>query len=571
VADLTLRQRFRIAALAADRSRRSTIAGMLSSPLMRWQFRPTAANQLLIVPQDLRTADPSFWSEIEHGQFGLAGTIAHLHGRSPFDINPPNVNWARELHGFGWLRDLRAAGSNEARDAARRLAAEWAIRSHDPAGVSTEAAVAARRLISWLSSADLLLEEADESTYRTITTSLGLQLALLGAGWRDAPYGVPRLLSLVALTLASLTIAGQERALKGVEQALSAELDYQVLADGGHISRNPMVLVELMLDLLPLNQCYATRSRKPPAALPEAMDRVFPMLRHLRMGDGMLARFNGVGAPSATGLATILVYHDPTGNGLADAPASHYSRLERGRAIVIVDAGSPPPLEISGEAQAGCLSFEMSSGPDLLFVNSGMPGAGAANWRPAARATASHNTLCLAEQSSSRLVANQRLETLIGSPPIRTPDNVRSRMGQTDDTVWLDASHDGYLSRFELVHNRRLSLASDGGRLEGVDRLDGFKRKVRLRRDLPFAIHFHLHPDVSCRLSKDRNSAELELLDGESWNFGAEGAEMTIEESVYFADIAGPRRALQIVLRGATFGESEIKWFVERLNPEKAE
>ena len=78
MSELTLKERLRIAALSADRSKRSAIAGMLSSPFLRWSFGPPSADQLLLVPQDLRTADPSFWHEVEHGQFGLAGSIASL-------------------------------------------------------------------------------------------------------------------------------------------------------------------------------------------------------------------------------------------------------------------------------------------------------------------------------------------------------------------------------------------------------------------------------------------------------------------------------------------------------------
>ena len=77
---------------------------------------------------------------------------------------------------------------------------------------------------------------------------------------------------------------------------LVAELRRQILPDGGHISRNPDVLVELLLDLLPLNQCFAARGRKSPPQLVEALARLLAMLRFLRLGDGMLARFNGVGA-----------------------------------------------------------------------------------------------------------------------------------------------------------------------------------------------------------------------------------------------------------------------------------
>ena len=206
-----------------------------------WSVAPRPVDRLLIVPQDLRTADPSFWREIEHGQFGLAGSIAFLRGRSPFDIEPPNAAWERELHGFGWLRNLAAAADEEARTTGRPLlASEWAIRFGDSNGVAAEPAVAARRLISWLSHATLLLEGADAATYEAITASLGRQIALLSGSWREAPDGYPRLLALIALMFADAVARRAATASSRTSRpTLAAELRRQILPDGGHISRNP--------------------------------------------------------------------------------------------------------------------------------------------------------------------------------------------------------------------------------------------------------------------------------------------------------------------------------------------
>jgi uncharacterized heparinase superfamily protein len=213
----------------------------------------------------------------------------------------------------------------------------------------------------------------------------------------------------------------------------------------------------------------------------------------------------------------------------------------------------------------------MSSGARLLFVNCGMPGAVGADWYPAARATANHNTLCLAETSSSKLVTHRRLEELLGAPPIRHPDTVEWHIDEREEGTRLEASHDGYLRRFNLMHSRRLFLWSDGSRMVGRDRLDGMRQKVRLRADLPFAIHFHLHPDVSCWLEESASAVALKLADGERWRFTADGAAISIEESSYFANSTGPRASMQIVLRAATFGESEVNWVIERAPREPAE
>ena len=50
-----------------------------------------------------------------------------------------------------------------------------------------------------------------------------------------------------------------------------------------------MALIELLLDLLPLRQCYIARDWPPPDALTLAIDRMMPAIRFFRLGDGNLA------------------------------------------------------------------------------------------------------------------------------------------------------------------------------------------------------------------------------------------------------------------------------------------
>lgn len=562
---LSLAERARIAMLSSDRSRRAAVSRMLSSPLLRWRYASRAPDQLLIVPQDLRTADASFWQEVRLGQFGLAGSLADTGELSPFDIAPPTPAWERALHGFGWLRHLGAADDSEARRLARQLALEWIERSRSLSAIAAEPAVASRRLVSWLSQAPLLLDGADQRSYDEILDSLGMQLMLLNAGWRAAAPGYPRLLSLIALTLADLCLAGNDHNLAGTERLLAGELQRQILPDGGHLSRNGSTLIELMLDLLPLRQCFATRNRPAPEPIDAAMRRMLPMLRYLRMGDGMLARFNGVGVASPVGLATVLAYEDVPDAGLPAAPGSKYQRLERGQTILVLDAGPPPPLILAGEAHAGCLSFEMSTGARLFLVNGGAPSGADIDWRPASRATASHNTLCLAETSSSRLIRHRVLEELVGAPPIRGPESVTASVREdAAGGLAFEGSHDGYAARHGYRHARQLVLSASGLRLDGRDSLE--PAGGRGGKKLTFAVHFHLHPDVVCRrVLSAADTAELEPGDGTVWRFTAEGARLSVEESVFYADSAGPRRSLQIVLRGTAAGETGIRWTLVRV------
>src|SRR6202011_3656126 len=121
---------------------------------------------------------------------------------------------------------------------------------------------------------------------------------------------------------AALCIAGQTRTLKPFSKRLIDELERQILPDGGHISRNPAALIELLLDLLPLKQAFAARNVPPPPALLNAIDRMMPMLRFFRHGDGNFALFNGMGPTPADLITTIFAYDDARGAPLANAPPS---------------------------------------------------------------------------------------------------------------------------------------------------------------------------------------------------------------------------------------------------------
>src|SRR5262245_33850840 len=406
----TPRERVGLAALAMQRAGRGALARMRRSRLLRWRYRSPAAEELLLAPPDLRGRDTSFADEAAAGSFGLAGFVANLAGRSPFAVQAPNAAWARELNGFGWLRHLDAAASREAVAMAQHLLGEWMRTSRRHGGSAWAPEVVGRRVASWLAHAGLLLDGADRKRYAAVMRRLPGQVTYLAASWRNAPDGYPRLMALIGLVQADLCIAGHDLQLAQSQKLLGAELERQILADGGHSSRNPSTLVELLLDLMPLRQCFAARGKAPEPALLAAVSRMTATLRHLRLGDGALARFNGMGATERDALATVLAYDEGRATPPNSCVRSGYARLQCGETVILLDTGAAPPLELTGAACAGCLSFELSAGTELLLVNGGTPAPAEAARSAVARATASHTTLCLGEQSSAKLMRSARLE-----------------------------------------------------------------------------------------------------------------------------------------------------------------
>ncbi|HUN99921.1 MAG TPA: heparinase II/III family protein, partial [Bradyrhizobium sp.] len=384
----------------------------------------------------------------------------------------------------------------------------------------------------------------------------------------DTADGVPRLQVLIALCYAALCLANQAKHIRPATRKFSEELQRQILPDGGHISRNPGALIDLLIDLLPLRQTFAARNIAPPPALLNAIDRMMPMLRFFRHGDGSFALFNGMSSAPSDLVATLLAYDDTHGVPMANMPHTGYQRLDAGAMTVIMDTGPPPPANVSQDAHAGCLSFELSSGPNRIVVNCGMPTTGRDNWRVFARSTAAHSTLTYHDTSSCQFVELSAMKRLLhGAPIISGPSLVESYREAVPNGELLTTSHDGYLSRFGVVHRRILMAAQDGSRLDGEDTLStGPGRRIK-GHDSDYALRFHLHPSVKASRLGDARGVMLVLPNRDVWVFEAMDDRVELEDSVFLAGNDGPRRTAQIVIRQEARQASSIRWsFVRSSN-----
>ena len=504
-------ERAKLSALLLRGGVRKLGSRLSGHPLLRWRFFPGKTDRLIIAPQDLRTSDATRAAEIYSGRFAFAGKVVICDGRSPFEIIPPSDEWAVGLLGFGWLRHLRAADSGITRANARALVDEWINLQGSWEATAWRPDILSHRIHSWLCQSPLLLNDADVRFYRRFIRSLGRQIRMLRRTAHTARDGVPKLQALIALTYASLCMAGQARHLKKSARRLVDELARQILPDGGHISRNPDALIELLLDLLPLRQAFSSRNAAPPPALLNAIDRMMPMLRFFRHGDGNFAHFNGMGATQPDLLATVLAYDDARGAPLSAAPHSGYQRIEAAGTVLLMDTGRPPPIALSQEAHAGCLSFELSSKVQRIVINCGIPATSRETWRQVARATAAHSTVTVNDTSSCRFLESGALKHfMFGAPIIGGLKDVKVTRDDRPESVLLHASHDGYADRFHVIHHRSLMLMADGSRLDGEDSFElADPNKFPDSRSDGFAVRFHLHPSVKANRLTDGHNVVL--------------------------------------------------------------
>lgn len=521
--------------------------------------------RLIVAPTDLRSIDAFVAEEMINGRIPLAGRVLETNGRSPFTQELPSQMFATRLHGFGWLRHMRADKSGKGSTLARALVGEWiGLHGRKTVGIAWDTDITAQRLIAWLSHSPVVLQGTDSGFYRRFMRSLTHHVRYLRHVAATAPDGEVRFRVRIALAMASVAMPARAARIRQAGQALDREIDRQILADGSHISRNPRAALELLLDLLPLRQTYINLGHDAPARLIAGIDRMYPALRFFRHQDGDLALFNGATSTFANELMSVLRYDETSGKPFKALPHAHYQRLSAAQTLVIVDTGGPLSIDLSRTAHAGCLSFEMSSGRHRIIINAGSPKFAGKRYVQMARATAAHSTVTLNDTSSLSFSSSELLGPLMTGG---VSEVAVERLDTEDGRDSVRASHDGYLAAFGLMHEREVTLNNAGTIITGHDRFFAPPAKKPSRKKTGTAHHasarFHIHPSVTIGQTRP-DGVTLTAPDGETWIFTSPGNEVLIGEDVFFADSSGVRASELIEVAFSLEEKAEIRWFLSR-------
>ena len=513
--------------------------------------------------RDLWPGDAARGARLLRGEFETLGTARALRpgmeAAEGWDAPSGTPAWRAAAHGFAWMRDLRALGTDAARLQARALTADWLTRGADEA-IADAPEVVGARLSAWLGHWDFFAATAEDAFRRAVMTRIAQDARDLSAALPAEAEHRGALAALKGAMAAAIALE-EDTYLQRAVRFLPAEIERQFHPDGGHVERSPSMQLQALQDLIEIRNLLHGAGVEPPPHLAAALDRAAPALRLFRHGDGGLALFNGTRDESSALLDLVLTQGQARGRAPLDLPETGFQRLQAGRTLVIVDTGAPPagraaaaegglPAGADRFAHAGTLAFEMSVGRDRLIVNCGAAPAAEDAWRDALRSTAAHSTLVLSDTNSSEL----RPEGLG-----RRPEQVETARHESAGAQWLEASHDGWRRSFGAVHRRRLYLAESGDDLRGEDMVEvGGDGTLP-----PFALRFHLHPGVVASLLQDESAALLRLPSGIGWKIRAKGARVALEESVYLG--LEPRRSSQVVLV-AEEGEASVQWAITRVS-----
>ena len=482
----------------------------------------------------LRPGDPAMAQDMARGKFSFAGATVSVIPAEVFDARPPSPEWASALHNLSWLQHFVTGGHELHRIVARSLVLRWGgQRSRFRTSL-----VCFQALIALAGAAHFLVGPLPSSFgkpfYALAEKLTHRVMAMRPASASDSFWQA------VALQYASLAFRSSDTLRELANARICSVVNDVILPDGGHVSRNPQALLDVLLNVIPIRDAMLAKREAVPQALSVAIERMFPMLRMLSHGDRGLGNFQGAGVTDMACVKTILEHDIIAGRPLLSAPHSGYCRLSHRSGLLIMDTGVPREC-------VSPLAIEFSDGPHRIFNNCGMPDSASAAWRRAAADIAAHNTVEVTSfEGGSR---HAPVAEVISSPQgslIRSANDIVGKTGR-------------------VSHHRSIFLSQSGTDLRGEDQILPGVTNGSSPGPFDYTIRFHLHPGVKASFNRKGTQIVIMLANRTAWQFMARGGALSLEESVFLGDASGPRKTQQIVIRGGAETAVPVNWALRRV------
>jgi uncharacterized heparinase superfamily protein len=501
--------------------------------------------KLVAVPRDHVRGERARGDALLAGRFSVGAETLPLKDLD-FGAVGASGPLAEQLQGFSWLRDLAAAASREkGARLAEAVVGRWLLAHGTRVDDAWAPHLWGERILFWTAYAPYILSSGDSGYRSALLNTLARGARHVDSTADKAAAGLERVTAWCGVVAAGLLVQGGVPRLARGEAGLARALVSAQFDDGGLISRSPYEQVQLVDRFGLLRSCYLAAKQVMPEGIEAAAQASLAALHGIMMGDGRLSSWQACGPGEAARLTALIDGCGLRARPLRQARGWGYQRMSALGTILVIDAAPPPPQKIAEQGSASTLAFELSDGSQRLVVNCGGPGPLPATLSPeliqALRSTAAHSTLVLADTNSTAILADGTLGKGVEDVTIdRSEDNDASR---------LEASHDGYVRAFGLIHKRSLMLGNDGKELRGADQLIAKGRK-KIREAAPYAVRFHLAPGVEATITADGMGAILRSKGAPPWNFRCRGGNLAMEESIWIDGPGQPHNTIQLVIVG---------------------
>ena len=463
-----------------------------------------------------------------------------------------NIRDYKKLHNFFWLFNLDLKSSKKI---TQSVILYWIENNDKYNSKNWELDILSKRIIAWISNSRLTYENSEEIYREKFDTSIQKQINHLINELNRSVWVEDKMISCVAMVLAGLSYKNEKYLKYGLD-LLKKIIDSSFDKMGFPKSRNIRQLNFFLKYFILIREWFKESQNEIPEYLNEIIYLNGQSFNLLIQSTNKSFLFNGNQNFDNSKFENYLKLHNYKFKNESNEYGG-YAVLKDKNIVLLIDIGSSPEKKFSQDYQSGALSFEIFYKNIKLITNNGYFQNYKHQLNPISKSTASHSTLCIDNQSS----CNFKKDT-DGTLKINKGLKILKKNFLFQKDYWsIVGSHDGYLKKYGIIHERKIDYYPKLHNFLGQDKLI----KKKNFKSTNFEIRFHFEPGVKITKTQDNRSILIET-ENSGWRFFADNHSLDIETGLYFGNKNSFAENQNIFISGITRNEEQIvHWQINKI------
>jgi uncharacterized heparinase superfamily protein len=424
----------------------------------------------------------------------------------------------RNLHSFFWLFGLDLKSSKKI---TQSLILNWIEKNNNYNNKNWDFDILSKRIIAWISNTNLTYEDSSLIYKNKFNTIIQKQINHLINEIEKSRWVDDKMIGCAAIILTGLSFNEKEKYLDFGLVLLKKIINFSFDNLGFPRSRNIRQLNFYLKYFVLIREWLKEAQKEIPNYLDEIIFNLGQSYSLLYSETKTNILFNGNHETENKDFNQYLLKHGYKFKNNS-IECGGYTIIKNKKILLAMDTGSSPEKKFSKNYQSGALSFEIISNNKKLICNSGYFQKVKHKLNMISRSSASHSALIIDNHSSCKI--NSLNKEIYNNLKILKKNSI------VEKHYWnICASHDGYIKRYGVIHEREIEFFSEKNKFIGYDKL--FKKKNF--KSSSFEIRFHLEPNVKIMKTIDGKSILIDT-ENEGWKFTSEGYTIDIETGLYF-------------------------------------
>jgi len=478
--------------------------------------------------------------------------IENFNVKSIWENKNLNYNNFKKLHSFYWLFSIDLKSSNQV---TQSIIKNWINKNQNYETRSWEIDILSKRVIAWISNSKITYDESENDYKNSFNEIISKQVNHLINEINRSSDVNNKMIGCSAIILAGISYKNNkflDYGLDLLKRIINSSFDNNYFPK----SRNIRQMVFYLKYFILIRELLKDSLNEIPDYLNEIIHYLGKSYDFIwgSLKQGLL--FNGNNNSDNKDFDKYLsLFRYKFKNDKFDI--SGYTILRNKNAVLAMDTGSNPPRNYSENYQSGALSFEFFFKDKKLITNSGYFQDHNHQLNSISKTTASHSTLILDNSSTCSFNRNSKGPSLI-TKGFKTFNNEVT----FEKNYWsIKCSHDGYLSRYGVIHQRNIEFDIDKNVLFGKEKLIK-KKNFKVTN---FEIRFHLLPNIKITKLQDNKSVLIEL-ENSGWRFFSNDGLVGVETGLYFGNKNKYIENQNIFISGITQNNEQlIKWQISKI------